>query len=333
MIEKRYQIFISSTYNDLIEERQSVIKAILSLYHFPIGMEMFHADSEEQWVQIKNTIDVSDYYLLIMGRKCGTLILNEGISFTEKEYNYAISKNIPTLSFLISEKAKKESFGDETAKQQRALKKFRNKVKKLPCHFWDNADNLAMQVSTTLSLKFKEDNRQGWVPDSQIFNRKVSNIIIGEYTVLYFSAFTKSNQRLIISKLKIDDLGNATFYNNVKNEDIFSFEYSYTGICRDENNIIYIILKNKNSHERCFLSLIRSVGNLHRYIGIITATSSNGTPVSVKVVCFEDLLYKKGINIQELEKILLAKNTLFDDNSLIIEEDAKSLFFSEKILN
>lgn len=47
MLNRRYQIFISSTYKDLIEERNSVIKAILENYHFPIGMEMFHADDKE----------------------------------------------------------------------------------------------------------------------------------------------------------------------------------------------------------------------------------------------------------------------------------------------
>lgn len=124
-MEKRYQIFISSTYKDLIVERQKVVRAILKLYHFPIGMEMFHADNEEQWIQIKNTIDMSDYYILILGRYCGTLIENEGISYTEKEYDYALSKGIPILSFVISDNAKKESYGEETAKQRRAFAKFK----------------------------------------------------------------------------------------------------------------------------------------------------------------------------------------------------------------
>lgn len=45
------------------EERQKVTQAILKLYNFPIGMEMFHADNEELWIQIKNTIDMTDYYV------------------------------------------------------------------------------------------------------------------------------------------------------------------------------------------------------------------------------------------------------------------------------
>lgn len=106
-MNKKYQIFISSTYKDLIEERERVIKTILKMYNFPIGMEMFHADDDKQWAQIKNTIDHSDYYILILGRCCGTLIDDENISYTEKEYNYALKKEIPILRFVISDKAKK----------------------------------------------------------------------------------------------------------------------------------------------------------------------------------------------------------------------------------
>lgn len=329
-MEKRYQIFISSTYNDLIEERQKVMKAILALYHFPIGMEMFHADNEEQWVQIKKTIDMSDYYILIMGRYCGTLIENENISYTEKEYNYALSKKIPILSFIISDAAKKEAFGEETAKQGKALQKFKNKVKKLPCQFWSNTDELALQVTTTLSLKFKGNNRQGWAPDLQILNRKINANTSGEYVLLYYSSFINSNKRMITSKLHIDKMGNVDFFNNIRNDG--SFEYIYSGACCEENDIIYIILKNKNSHERCFLSLIKSVGNMDRYIGILTATSSNSIPASVKIVCIKDSLYKKGIDSSMLQKILLAEQVAFDNSSLTIEEDAKFSFFSDNIL-
>lgn len=60
-MDKKYQIFISSTYKDLINEREQVRDTILSMYQFPIGMEMFSAADEEQWEIIKETIDSSDY--------------------------------------------------------------------------------------------------------------------------------------------------------------------------------------------------------------------------------------------------------------------------------
>lgn len=67
-MKKKYQIFISSTYKDLVKARAKVRDAILSMMHFPVGMEMFNAADEEQWEIIKETIDSSDYYVLILGR-------------------------------------------------------------------------------------------------------------------------------------------------------------------------------------------------------------------------------------------------------------------------
>ena len=215
-MDKRYQIFISSTYKDLIEERQKVTQAILKLYHFPIGMEMFHADNNEQWCQIKNTIDMSDYYILIVGRYCGTLIEKEGISYTEKEYDYAISRGIPVLSFIISDDAKKESYGIETNKQQRAYKKFVKKVMELPCEFWHTSDELAYQVTSTLSMKFRENNRNGWMPNNPygiIGSYKVDDVIVGDYIIVYFSELKGGKKHLIISKMNISPNGTVVLYN------------------------------------------------------------------------------------------------------------------------
>jgi len=58
----KYQIFISSTYDDLKNERAQVIKSILEMGHIPVGMEMFSAADDEQWKIIQRQIDESDYY-------------------------------------------------------------------------------------------------------------------------------------------------------------------------------------------------------------------------------------------------------------------------------
>ena len=104
-MEKKYQFFISSTYEDLKEERGKAIQTILSMEQFPIGMELFSAADEDQWTIISQTIDTSDYYVLIIGRRYGSIIpegnVDAGISYTEKEFNYAISRNIPVLAFIL----------------------------------------------------------------------------------------------------------------------------------------------------------------------------------------------------------------------------------------
>ncbi len=102
MSEKKFQVFVSSTYTDLVEERERIIKAVLEMYHIPIGMEMFSAEDEDQWEIIRRTIEISDYYILILGLRYGSKA-EDGVSFTEKEYEYALQKGIPILAFVLDD--------------------------------------------------------------------------------------------------------------------------------------------------------------------------------------------------------------------------------------
>lgn len=333
-MEKRYQIFISSTYKDLIEERQKVTQGILKLYHFPIGMEMFHADNEEQWTQIKKTIDMSDYYVLIIGRYCGTLIEDEGISYTEKEYDYAISRGIPVLIFIMSDDAKKEAYGTESNKQKKALSRFIKKVKKLPCEFWKNSDELAYQVTSTLSMKFKEDNRNGWKPFNPYeikYTERIDACFVGNYDVIYYTELKGRNQKKIKSKLVINNNGTVLFYNNIKT-DIADAEYTYHGICKTEESTVYIYLENDFSSERATIYFIKPVGQADRFIGLFIALSSNMNPICIKLACFKESLYNNGINEPLLKDIITSSNVSWENNMLIIEEEQKHLFFSDDIL-
>ena len=66
MPDKRYQVFVSSTFHDLERERQEVMHALLELDCMPAGMELFPAANESQWNLIKKVIDDCDYYILIV---------------------------------------------------------------------------------------------------------------------------------------------------------------------------------------------------------------------------------------------------------------------------
>lgn len=330
-MDKKYQIFISSTFNDLKLERQKVTQAILGIYNFPIGMEMFHADNEEQWEQIKKTIDMSDYYVLILGRYCGTLIENENISYTEKEYNYALSKGIPILSFIISEDAQIKSYGIETSKQINALKKFKRKVMKLPCEFWNNADDLAYKVTKTLSIKIKETKRNGWIRNNPL-GINISPIedtkIIGEYEVLYLRNKDIINDCFVHSKLIIRNDATVSFYNNCKQNN--ECEYSYDGMCETIGNIIYIHLKNNDSFEKVIIQLINPVGNMKRFLGIIMGLSSNNSPVCNKIVCYKKEL-EKDIKFTKIKNLLVNKNSFHNESVLMIEDNDRELFYSDAI--
>ena len=63
--KKKYQVFVSSTYEDLKEERKEVMQALLELDCIPSGMELFPAADDDQWTLIKRVINECDYYIVI----------------------------------------------------------------------------------------------------------------------------------------------------------------------------------------------------------------------------------------------------------------------------
>ena len=128
-MNRKYQIFISSTYTDLIDERKYVQDVILSMNHFPVGMELFSAASEEQWNIIKRTIDTSDFYVLIIGYRYGSE-MPDGIGYTEREYLYAKEKGVPVIVFIKQEGLPvKETDRETSASKKKKLKDFINKAK------------------------------------------------------------------------------------------------------------------------------------------------------------------------------------------------------------
>lgn len=90
-MNKRYQVFVSSTFADLQAERQAVTQALLSLDHFPAGMELFPASDEDAWTLIQSVIDDSDYYVIVIGGRYGS-VDQEGVSYTEREFDYAVAR-------------------------------------------------------------------------------------------------------------------------------------------------------------------------------------------------------------------------------------------------
>lgn len=163
-MRKKYQIFISSTFVDLKEERRGIIDAILTLGCFPTGMKMFPASNLEQLEYIKRIIDDSDYYVLIVAGKYGSEA-EDGISYTEKEYEYAEKSGIPILAFLKADMENLPSNMIETKKSKRdKLLKFRKKISKNRLvNFWNTPDELKYILYNSLAKEFEINPRDGWV--------------------------------------------------------------------------------------------------------------------------------------------------------------------------
>lgn len=173
-MDKRYQTFVSSTYADLREERQRVIQALMEMDCIPSGMELFPAADEEQWEFIKRVIDDCDYYLLIIGGRYGSTT-PEGISYTEKEYDYAIERGIKIVALLHANPEEIPMGKSEADPESRGrLKAFRDKVaKNRLVKFWKTADELPGLVALSLSKTIKMYPAVGWIRADQASNTQL----------------------------------------------------------------------------------------------------------------------------------------------------------------
>ena len=165
---KIYKIFISSTYTDLKEHRQKVIDAILKMQYLPVGMEMFNASSDSQWKIITDTIDDCDYYVLIVGKRYGSVIEQgpeKGMSYTEREFRYAMKQGVPYLGFLVSDEARIISANTESDPEKLGrLNEFRKLVESNgTVNYWKNDDELAGQVRSSLEGEINRHPRNGWI--------------------------------------------------------------------------------------------------------------------------------------------------------------------------
>lgn len=165
-MDKRYQIFVSSTFKDLKEERKTIIETLLNAKYIPAGMEMFSASNDEQFKYIKKIIDTCDYYILLIGARYGTINPATGISFTEQEYDYAVSKNIPVLAFLHNNPYNLP-FEKRDDDKKELLEAFRDKVSKNRlCKMWNNINDLLGSVIVSLTEETSENPQLGWTRGS-----------------------------------------------------------------------------------------------------------------------------------------------------------------------
>ena len=162
---RRHQVFVSSTFLDLKEERAAVVSALLQMDAFPAGMELFPAADDDAWTLIKRVIDSSDYYLLVVGGKYGSVDPETDLSFTEKEYDYAVEQEKPVMAFLHENPDSIEFGKSEKDKlAQDKLEAFRQKIESTKhVKYWKGPDDLAGKVALSFASFRKTYPAVGWV--------------------------------------------------------------------------------------------------------------------------------------------------------------------------
>lgn len=192
-MKKKLQVFISSTFTDLQSERQAAVQAVLDAGHIPAGMELFRAGNESQMSTIKKWIDNSDVYMLILGGRYGSLDSKTNRSYTQLEYEYAISKKMPVFAVVLSESylhikaAHGENVFEKDNKELYEI--FKKTVLSKLVKFVDDEKDIKLAVHGTLADFLNEYELTGWVRGSDTEDTTA--------TLKENAALSKENARLL----------------------------------------------------------------------------------------------------------------------------------------
>lgn len=161
--DRRYQVFVSSTYDDLIEERKLIYEALLETYCIPVGMELFPAAPEKKWEMICRLIDDCDYFIVIVAGKYGTPA-PDGMGWTEKEFDYARERSRKPIGFFYDDIDRLPGGKLEGTDAGRArLIAFTQKLREGSCKPWKDAAGLASAVKTAIVHAILHEPMPGWV--------------------------------------------------------------------------------------------------------------------------------------------------------------------------
>lgn len=339
-MEKKLQIFVSSTFEDLRKERQLVIEAILEMGHLPAGMEYFVSDNIEQFELIKKWIQESDAYILISGGRYGSINESDAKkrSYTHLEYEYAskLKKPVKVLRLSSSYIRKKEKIGiySKSDITNDKLIEFRSH---LPISNNVNSINDIKSEVKTIIGHFNgllQQDAYGWIKAknySDLFLLHPNNIKLardkslkGSYYVYYYS---KKNKRTVYSKLKLsieDELLVSYFYNDIQKNN--RPLYSYKGRFEVFDDFLYLEMKSDTDNEKVFSSIKLLPGKFKTSIGIMVAQGSLKQSVATTFI-----ISKQRINNDILNEFIEDQRYSFEESESLVIDDVSIYNLLENI--
>lgn len=172
-MDRVFQIFITSTDADLKDERQAVSNTLAKAGYMPAGMESFPVTDQQQLDYIKRIIDRSDYYIMIVGRRYGSLSGDE-LTFTENAFEYTQSKGIPILAFLPESPGVIACGTESEAPLKERLDAFKARLKTgRIVESWSNENDLCMKVVMAVATAVNLKPGIGWIRGDQAINPKL----------------------------------------------------------------------------------------------------------------------------------------------------------------
>jgi hypothetical protein len=152
------RVFVSSTFVDLAEYRQSVQAAIRQLGAVDVSMEHFGARDERPLDECLRMItEESDVFVGIYAHRYGFVPPGNTTSVTEAEYNAASAVRLPRLIYLVEDSTPwVPAYIDQGEVRDRMNTLKHNLKLTRICAFFSNKDQLAAKVAADLGRHFAE---------------------------------------------------------------------------------------------------------------------------------------------------------------------------------
>ncbi len=180
MRHRKLQIFLSSTYTDLMDLRLAAIEAILAAGHIPATMEQFTPGDETALEVIQRWIKDSDAFILLLGGRFGSIEPKSGKSYVQIEYELALQFGKPLFGMIMSEEAlqcRVEELGLDVADErehQSQYRDFKQIVQQKLCSWFSDGKDIRAIIFQKLPEWDQRDDLAGWVRGNDAISPQVT---------------------------------------------------------------------------------------------------------------------------------------------------------------
>lgn len=205
MTNRKYQVFISSTFRNMEQARKAAIAGVADCHHIPIALENFAPQSMSDLEVIKKAVKECPIYVLILGPTYGAMPPGSDKSYIHIEYELAKKDNREILVFPlewsdINAQREKLDHGHDISELENTgkLKAFWEEVQHGEhfCRRWryDNPDEIRRHVTMALmELPLRENPPRGLVPETDIEQDLIDSLSENKFLVDIVTAIRSFN--------------------------------------------------------------------------------------------------------------------------------------------
>lgn len=163
-VEKRFQVFISTTYPDMQAARQALMLPFMDLGLVPMSMDLHLEDSHSLMPVAQRLINDCDYFVILLGGRYGTLS-PLGLSFPHREYIFAATKRKPVLALIHDQPLSLPEDAREPHREGQVRRDdfARLLETKVPSYRWRDERELAGLVARVMPEMMRQYPAHGWV--------------------------------------------------------------------------------------------------------------------------------------------------------------------------